>query len=104
MTASRKAACGPLPPLSLIATLQSPCPLLLLLFSVFPQKNLLPLLGQKKMQSVACIWGVAFIRSKKIGEKALPLFGVLPLLIQKKIFEVYALIRSVASIRAKLGA
>ena len=38
----------------------------------------------------------------KFGSKALPLFGVLPLLIQKNHFEVYALIRSVAFIRVLL--
>ena len=37
---------------------------------------------------------------KKISAKALPLFGVLPLLIKKK--KVYALIRSVAFIRVLL--
>ena len=63
---------------------------------------MLPLLGQKKIQSVAFLWGVAFIRFKKFGSKALPLFGVLPLLIPKKKIAVYALIRSVAFIRVLL--
>ena len=54
------------------------------IFRISPPKNMLPLLGQNKKS------------------KALPLFGVLPLLIQKKYIEVYALIRSIAFIRVLL--
>ena len=64
--------------------LESPCPLQLLLFSAYPPKNYVACIRSKKNQSVAFIWGVAFIRSKKIGAKAWPLFGVFPVLIQKK--------------------
>ena len=73
ITASRKAA--------RVYYVRIPWPLPLVLFFVFSQKNY-----------------VAFIKKKF---KALPLFGVLPLLIQIKI-EVHALIRSVAFIRVLL--
>ena len=63
---------------------------------------MLPLLGKKNIQSVAFIWVLPLLGHNKFASKALPLFGVLPLLIQKTNFEVYALIRSVAFIRMLL--
>ena len=48
---------------------------------------MLPLLGKKKIQSVAFIWVLPLVGHNKFGSKSLPLFGVLPLLIQKKKLE-----------------
>ena len=59
-------------------------------------------LRRQTFVSVAFIWVLLLLGHNKFGSKALPLFGVLPLLIQKIHFEVYALIRSVAFIRVLL--
>ena len=59
-------------------------------------------LRRENFQSVAFIWVLPLLGHNKFGSKTLPLFGVLPLFIQKIVFEVYALIRSVASISVLL--
>ena len=83
VTASRKAARGTL---TIVTAhyVRIPMPLTVTpIFHIFSKKIVLSSLGQKKIQSVAFIWGVAFINPKKY-------------------FEVYALIRSVAFIRVLL--
>ena len=56
------------------------------IFNISPKKKFLsPLLGFKKIQSVAFIWVWPLLGHNKFGSKAWPLFGVWPLFIKKKL-------------------
>ena len=71
------------------------------IFRIFPKKIMLPLLGQKKIQSVVFMWVLPLLGPKKSARKRCLYLGCC-LYQTKKNIEVYALIRSVAFIRVLL--